>query len=428
MNLRWYLFWVQDFIINRGMTWSAYKDIKKTFYSEEKFQAEKIKALLEHANETTEFYKGKGLELSNFPVMTKRDFLDNYDKILSSKYKGKRLHSMSTSGSTGTPFRVVQDRRKRCRVIASILFFGQLCNFTFGERQMFFRVWVRIVKKSWFKKFLQNMITEDISRLDDEELKQIENTLINDKKIRNMLGYSSTLDMVSKYLLNKGYGPKDFSVTSIIAGSETLQDKTRENLRKLFGCTVISRYSNEENGILGQNCLESDNDFHLNYANYHFEFLKLDEDKPAEEGEVARIVITDLYNYAFPMIRYDTGDLAIVGQASCSHKEKVLKEVMGRRVDLIRDAKGEPLSPYIIVNNMWNMDKVKQFKFVQLSDIKYKFVLNVEQGFDSEKILLERFKKLLGEEAIITFEYTDEIPVMNSGKRKYVENLCDKKS
>ena len=46
MNLRWYLFWIQDFVINRGMTWKAYKDIKETYYSENKNSDEKIKELL----------------------------------------------------------------------------------------------------------------------------------------------------------------------------------------------------------------------------------------------------------------------------------------------------------------------------------------------------------------------------------------------
>ncbi len=426
MNFRWYLFWLQDFIINRGMTWKAYKDIKKTYYSENKNNDEKIKELLKHANETTEFYKGKGLELSDFPIMTKRDFLDNYDKILSNKYKGKILHSMSTSGSTGTPFRVVQDRRKRCRVIASILFFGQLCGYTFGERQMFFRAWVNDVKKSNLKKFLQNMVTEDISKMDDKELQHLEKVLTKDKKIRNILAYAHTLDDISTYLLNKGYTSKDFSVTSIIAGSETLENKTRHNIKKLFDCNVVSRYSNQENGILAQNCLESDNDFHLNYANYHFEFLKLDEDKPAEEGEIARIVITDLYNYAFPMIRYDTGDLAIFGQSSCSHKELVMKEVYGRRLDLIYDTNGNYINPHTISIIMRKVKKIKQYKFTQIEEKEYKVSLNVEEGFDFEKEIEKDYKELIGKDAIITFEYTDEIPVMSSGKRKFVENLFNK--
>lgn len=46
--------------------------------------------------------------------------------------------------------------------------------------------------------------------------------------------------------------------------------------------------------------------------------LKMDSDEPAEDGELGRIVITDLYNYAFPILRYDNGDTAIA-----HHREKM---------------------------------------------------------------------------------------------------------
>ncbi len=37
--------------------------------------------------------------------------------------------------------------------------------------------------------------------------------------------------------------------------------------------------------------------------------LKPDDDKLIQESEIGRIVITVLYNYSMPMIRYDTGDI-----------------------------------------------------------------------------------------------------------------------
>lgn len=427
MNFRWYLYWIQDFVLNKGLVRKAYKDIEKYYYAENKNTDNKIENLLKHAQETTEFYKeNTTYDINNYPVVNKRVLIENYDKILSTKYKDQKLHTMSTSGSTGTPFTVVQDKIKRSRVIAAVIFFGKQCGYTFGERQMFLRVWVKSIKKSGLKKFLQNMIPVDISKLDDEKLTEIENILIQDKNVSNILSYASTLDKLSRYLKSKKHTSVDFSIKSIISGSEVLQDETRENLKKVFDCNVVSRYANEENGILGQECIESNNEFHLNYADYYFEFLKLDEDIPAEQGEMARIVITDLYNYAFPMIRYDTGDLAIVGESSCENKGIVIKEIFGRRVDLITNPNGEALSPHMITNNMWGVEKIKQFKFSQLTQNEYKILLNVEDGFDGEKVLLEKFENLLGKDAVISFEYTDEIPVLNSGKRKYIENLYNK--
>ena len=425
MNWRWYLFWLMDFL-RGGKIHKAYKDIKRCYYNGNNHIEKDVSNLLEHARKTTKFYsKYTQNKIEDFPVMNKRMIIENYEEIKSSKYIGKKLHKMSTSGSTGTPFTVVQDKIKRSRVIAEVLFFGKICGYTFGQRQVFFRVWVNSVKKSKLKQFLQNMITEDISNLDSDKMQQIKELLTKDKKIKNILSYSSTMGQVSKYLLEKGLTPKDFSVKSIICGSELLQDETRNNLKKVFNSNIVSRYANEENGILGQECIEKQ-EFHLNTSSYYFEFLKLDEDKKAEKGELARIVITDLYNYALPMIRYDTGDLAIVGDATCDIKvNAVIKEIFGRKVDLIYNTEGQALSPHAITNNMWNTQNIKQFKFTQISKDEYVILLNVEKNFDKEqeKEIKEKFIKILGNNAKIKIEYTDEIPVLASGKRRYIENL-----
>ena len=81
-------------------------------------------------------------------------------------------------------------------------------------------------------------------------------------------------------------------------------------LEKQFGCPVRAWYSNEENGIMGlQN--EKDEGYRIDTETYYYEILKMDSDEPAEPGELGRIVITDLFNYAFPILRYDNGDTAV---------------------------------------------------------------------------------------------------------------------
>ena len=426
MNWRWYLFWLKD-ILTGANIYKAYNDIKKSYYKGNLDLQEDIENLLKHATDTTKYYKKyKGKNIKDFPVINKAIIKENFEKIQSELYKGKDLHKMSTSGSTGTPLTVVQDKRKRARVIASVIFFGKLCGYKFGERQMFLRVWVDRIKKSKLQKFLQNMIPEDVSNLSNEKIEEVINVLKNDKKVKNVLSYASTLEKITNYL--EGKDEKIYGLNSIISGSELLQENVRRRLKEIFNCNVVSRYANEENGILGQDCIENNHEIHLNIADYYFEFLKLDEDIPAKEGELSRIVITDLWNYALPLIRYDTGDLAIIGKADCKDKQGVvIKEIYGRKVDLIYNTQGNPVSPHLITNNMWGIEGVKQFKFIQENQSVFKILLNLENKANfNERDLIDRFKKLLGRDAEIKIEFTNEIPVLNSGKRKYIENLFRK--
>ena len=50
-------------------------------------------------------------------------------------------------------------------------------------------------------------------------------------------------------------------------------------------------------------------------------------------------------------------------------------------------------------------------------------ILNLNCEKIDEKSIKEKFKNLLGNDAIINIKYVEEIPVLSSGKRKYIENL-----
>ena len=425
MNWRWYLFWFRDFIKGRHI-YKAYKDVEKVYYQQHDSNIDKkINNLIQTAKKNTKYYSNINSDnIKDFPIISKVIINENYTDFLSKQYKKEELHAMNTSGSTGIPFTILQNKEKRNRVIAELLFFDKICNYYFGEKQIFFRIWTEKNKKSTFQKFLQNMITEDISNLNEESLKEKALKLQKKYKVSNIISYASTLDVLSSYLLKSNYKPDDFSIKSIISGSEILQDTTREKLKKLFNCNIVSRYSNQENGVLAQEKVDT-KDMYINNANYFIEFLKLDSDEQAEDGEIARVVVTDLYNYAMPMIRYDTGDLAIC--KTIANNTKIIKELYGRRLDLISDTKEKEISPFKIRFSMKNFNNIKQFKFQQLEQKKYKFILNMEENskIDEEK-LKNIFSELLGQDAEFLIEYVDEIPILSSGKRKYIENLCNK--
>lgn len=153
----------------------------------------------------------------------------------------------------------------------------------------------------------------------------------------------------------------------------------------------------------------------------------MDSDEPAEPGELGRIVITDLFNYAFPILRYDNGDTAVAARKEKNGRFKLyLSELYGRRSDLIYDCEGKAVTPYIITNNLWDIQGVKQYRFIQEDVRDYTIWLNGDpEAMDREEIL-RRIRPYLGEEARIKVEIVDEIPVLASGKRKYIENRCEK--
>ena len=232
-----------------------------------------------------------------------------------------------------------------------------------------------------------------------------------------VFGYVSTLDTICSYILKSGKG-YDFGVRSVLVGAEALTDDIADKIQQVFKCPVFDRYSNMEMGILAQREYGK-TPFRINTASYYFECLKQDSDEWAEEGEVGRLVFTDLYNHAFPMIRYDTGDLGTYVKVD---GEVFIKEVYGRKIDQISDVDGKFIEPVNIINCMWNIEGVLQWQFIQKDKGVYLFkIIPVGDGLDVEE-LINKAKKVVGDNAKIKVEQVHDLPVLNSQKRKSIVN------
>ena len=251
--------------------------------------------------------------------------------------------------------------------------------------------------------------------------------LINDTKAVCLRGYASSFDLLANYI--KRHPIKLPSLKLLIAGSETLQDDVRKKVKEYIGCEIISQYANEECGIIAQEqppTMESDNVMYLNYAGYYIEFLKLDSDKPAEIGELGRIVLTDYHNHAFPIIRYDTGDVGVKLPANeKSNGFPILGKLYGRRLDVCYSADNHPISPLAIGRVLKHFNEIMQWQFIQKGDKQYLLKLcmrdrNISLNYINEIILA--LKEPIGIDSNIRVELVDEVPILASGKRKPIIN------
>lgn len=362
--------------------------------------------------------------LSDWPVINKNELRENKESHLSSLYKEEELISMSTSGSTGTPFSCLQDVNKKKKVNAEVIYYSGKTGYKIGQRIIYIRSLVKKVAKSPLQQFLSNIYQLNSKDLSD---KGIEELLFQIKKLSSgsgamILSYASTLDAFRRYFDKHGFDAvKDCKIFGIISGSEMLYDVTRESMEHAFGCKCFSRYSNEENGILGQDEVEN-NVFLDNRASYIVEILKFDSDEPASIGEVGRVVVTDLHNYAMPMVRYDTGDAgAWVEVMYKNQKRTAIGKFAGRAVDIVFDCEGNQISPHMVTNGMWKFEGISQFQFVQKTKNDYEMRVCAGSSYD-EAELLDILHSIVGEKANIQIKSVDEIPILSSGKRRYIVN------
>ena len=427
--LRGWIFWILD-LLKGGKVRLYVKLLKK--YNEESseveiknHQSEQVEKLLEHAKNTVPFYSNqKSKLLTDWPVVSKQIIKKNQESFISNLFRKEDLIKMSTSGSTGVPFTSFQNIDKKKHVNAETIYYNGLVGYKVGRRIVHYRAVPKEVQKSFVSQLKENIILIDCTDINDpvieKALKELERTTRNNPSM--LMGYSSTFDSFARYF--KRYGnqkAKKCRIYGIVGGSTMLYDDTREEMEKAFCCKCVSRYANMENGFLGQDGFEN-NTFLPNYAHYYVEILKSNADEEADFGEIGRIVVTDLYNYAQPMIRYDTGDVGAWKILEFNGKSRrVITSFGGRKLDMIFNSAGNPVSPHAITRAIAGVVGIQQYQFAQLGSSKYEIRIIREENINEDDVL-NAIKHVMGENSEIRIVYVDEIPALASGKRRYIVN------
>lgn len=390
----------------------------------------RMQKLLEYAKNNSAFYRQyKTVDsLEEFPVMNKTDYNLHRKEILTDAYQGKedQLFKLSTSGSTGAPFTVFCDGDKMDRINMNFISVMELNGFRLGMKRGEFRVWIKGKNTiSKWKSFKNNLLMIDIANMGDDSLKQICSRICK-QRIQVLVSYSSALTALSDYIVRKHIDISKWKVEMVFSMGEALPDATYNTLKDIFGFAPVRSYGNNENGFIAVQLGEEDR-YTADLYNFYLEILKLDSDEPAAPGEVGRIVVTDFYNKAFPMIRYDTGDTGKYKEYYDKDKRKhgYFTEIYGRKGSLLYNCKGEPLSIHVFMNVLLDLEKsVYQAKCIQWEKKKYEILVNGDREKIQEEKLVDSYRRYLGEEAEITVTYVEEIPVQASGKRMACENKC----
>lgn len=123
---------------------------------------------------------------------------------------------------------------------------------------------------------------------------------------------------------------REMGIEIVFLVGETVLARTRELVPQRLGAKVGAVYSCEEIGFIATECPLS-SCYHVVAENVVVEVLG-DDGAPVAPGEIGRVVVTSLYNYAMPFIRYAIGDVATAGAQSCpcGRSLPVLAQVEGR--------------------------------------------------------------------------------------------------
>jgi len=207
------------------------------------------------------------------------------------------------------------------------------------------------------------------------------------------------------------------SLTEVRTISEALPDGLRALCKETWGVKLVDVYSSIELGYLAIQCPDHEH-YHIQSEGVLIEVLD-DSGKPCSPGEVGRVVVTNLHNYATPLIRYELGDYAEVGEpCDCGRGLPVIKRIQGRYRGILTLPSGERSWPDLGIVKLQKIAPVQQFQVVQhsLEDIEVKLVLSHPITDKEKDDLTKMFHQTLGYPFNVNIVQLDDIPRSAGGK------------
>lgn len=203
---------------------------------------------------------------------------------------------------------------------------------------------------------------------------------------------------------------------------ETLSDTLRARVESEWGVKICDSYSSQELGYIAMQCPTSG--LYHTTENLIVEILN-DDDTPCADGQTGRVVITDLHNFATPLIRYDIGDYATRGGAcTCGRTTPTITRIVGRERNMAY-INGERRWPLVGFHRFRDVAPVTQYQIIQTTPNDLQTHLVTEQPLTKtqEDALTQIIHAALGFTPNNQFIYHQgEIPRPASGK--FEEFVC----
>jgi phenylacetate-CoA ligase len=406
------------------------------------FMTQKRTKLILHADKHSKYYhqifqkidliQDGTVDISRFkeiPILSKEIIRKHHQDLISDDYKTRKWFNNSSGGSTGEPVRLIQDDMYlKWATATNYYYFKHILDteepvvkkvILWGSEQDLFKGDIGF--KAKFQNWLSNIIFLNSFRMTEQDIEQYIRT-INSFKPEFVRGYAGSLFELCRYAEQRKIPL--FSPKIVVSAAENLSDTMRDVIESNFGTKVYNFYGSREIGNLAGECKDG-----LLHSFLFWNYLEvLDKDnQPVQEGEEGRVVVTNLYNYSMPMIRYEIGDMAILGpeKCSCGHVLPTLKKVSGRITDHFILEDGTLIHGEYFTHLFYLKEWIIAFRIIQEDYLKIRIQIVIkgkinpsDQADIENKIIL-----VMGSNCRIIWDIVDDIPKTPSGKYLYTKSL-----
>lgn len=210
----------------------------------------------------------------------------------------------------------------------------------------------------------------------------------------------------------------------VISTYEHLSATGAALLRRVFGCVVVQVYGTSETGPVAWTCHRGRLHFDPRLA--AVELVDADGAYVAP-GETGRVLLTPVDIRTMPLLRFDTGDLAVCPTSACPCGKSApsIERLEGRTASMIETASGELLSPFAVYGFVDTVG-VAESQIIQQRPGELRLVFPADTSVPAHVLEDVRLKirRYLGEETDVRFSHDGRFVYTESGKRNaYVSML-----
>lgn len=395
-----------------------------------------FKVMVTHAFETCPYYRRKFREagitpgdlrsradIDRVPTITKEEIQEHRDEMVSTEYSTGNLIPDMTGGSTGSPMQFYYDEKRMDSRVGATLRHNRWAGWEIGDRTAILWGAPQDIKMSGkLKDRVRTWIQERRLILDASALSEVAMANFARELIRYrptvLQAYSNTLGLFARYI--QAQKIERIRPRGIICSAEVLTEDNRRLIEEAFGCSVYNRYGCREFAVIASEC-DAHQGLHINAENLLVEVVNNGRSCIDEDGE---IVITDLLNFAMPMIRYRIRDVGRIEQASCTCSRGLpLMQLAGGRVtDFLVATNGDKVSGIVIATYViTKLPGIRQIQFIQneIGSLTINLVKAPEWTAAIMTELMARIRRYLGEDIRLKIEFKDQIQLERSGKYRF---------
>jgi phenylacetate-coenzyme A ligase PaaK-like adenylate-forming protein len=330
----------------------------------------------------------------DFPVLTKSELMLQFDRIVTDRRVTKRavsdfleqskdptdlflneIYVVHTSGSSGEVGIFVFSKEDWARGLAQMgrhavrpsrLKRHKTVSFTATGGHYAAISWTSILRQKPFKNYF-DLLTLDIN----SPLPQVIDQL-NAFQPDSLGGYvSGTLVLAEK----QREGILDISPAFITLGGEVLTEHDKAEIEDAFGCPVINYYGSSEHMYMGRS-LPGNSAIHLWEDDLIFE---LHDD---------HTIVTNLFNFTLPLIRYRMEDILIPKENKSSNWPYLeIDGVVGRLENAPKFINGDGIEDFIsphTINEIF-IPGVKRFQMQLLSKTSFSFKVCLHSSLNRQE-------------------------------------------